>query len=152
MKALNVVISVIVITFAGLVLTSQSNASTSNDSTAVTQNAKDELFSKFEKGLISGLSSDVTGVVESSIYNAINYKVAYPEFEPSRIEDKLYNVAIAAENHSVRYKAYLALTYYRNPGQFNAPDELLSLLDYQHKDAIFFYLQEKVNSDQLTSN
>lgn len=152
MKALNVVISVLVITIAGLVLTGQSNAFISNDTTAVTQNANDELFSKFERGLVSGLSSDVTGVVESSIYNAMNYKIAYPEFNSSRVEDKLYNVAVDGSSHSVRYRAYLTLTYYRNPGQFNSPDELLSLLDYKHKDGIFFYLQETVNSDQFTSN
>lgn len=155
MKALNVVTSIIIITVIGLFLTGQSNAfiSDTSDTTVVTQNAEnDTLFNKFELGLVSGLASDVTGVVESSIYNAMNYKIAYPEFESNRVEDELYKVAVKASTHSVRYKAYLALTYYNNPDQFDSPEELLSLLDYKYKDGIFFYLQETVRSDQFTSN
>jgi hypothetical protein len=157
MKALQVVTAVVFLTFAGLAATIQSVAlqPANTDSAVVTHqvnNDNDELFERFETSLVYGLSSDVIGVVESSIYNAINYKVAYPEFASGQVEEMLNRVAVEGENHSLRYRAYLALAYYKNQSEFDSPDELLSLLDYSYQDGIFFYLQETVQSGQFTSN
>lgn len=154
MKALNVVIAVVILIFASFTA-SQSFAmsSASNDSTVVTQQANtDKLFERFETGLIFGLSSDVLGVVESSIYNAVNYKIAYPDFNSERVIEELNKVAIAGTNHSVRYRAYLALAYYKNQSEFESPDTLLSLLDHKNQDGIFFYLQDEIQNDRFTSN
>jgi len=155
MKALNVVITVITISLAGLFMTvnSEAAAHAEDDSTVFAQfGDKNALFNKFEKGLVFGLSSDVKGVVESSIFNAVNYKVAYPDFSSDKVEERLNNVALEANTHSVRYKAYLALAYYKNQSQFKTPDELLAMVDHNNQNQIFFYLQEEMQSDQFTSN
>ena len=154
MKALNIVITAVIFTFASITA-SQSFAmsSATNDSTVVTKQANiDILFDRFEKGLISGLSSDVQGVVESSIYNAVNYKIAYPEFTSVKVIEELNRVALNGVNHSVRYRAYLALAYYKNQSDFDSPDTLISLLDHKNQDGIFFYLQDEIQDGKFTSN
>ena len=155
MKALNVVITVLTISLAGLFMTINSEAAAfaEDDSTVFAQfGDKNALFNKFEQGLVFGLSSDVQGVVESSIFNAVNYKVAYPDFTSEKVEERLNNVALEANSHSVRYKAYLALAYYKNQTQFKSPEELLAMVDHNNQNEIFFYLQETVQSDQFTTN
>ena len=155
MKALNVVITVLTISLAGLFMTINSEAAAiaEADSSVFTQYGDPNvLFNKFESGLVFGLSSDVQGVVESSIFNAVNYKVAYPDFTSEKVEERLNNVALEANSHSVRYKAYLALAYYKNQTQFKSPEELLAMVDHNNQNEIFFYLQETVQSDQFTTN
>lgn len=155
MKTLNFVITVLTISLAGLSMTVNSEAAAfaEKDSTVFAQfGDKNALFNKFERGLVFGLSSDVKGVVESSIFNAVNFKVAYPDFTSDKVEERLNKVALEANTHSVRYKAYLALAYYKNQAQFKSPNELLVMVDHNNQNEIFFYLQETVQSDQFTTN
>lgn len=155
MKALKIVTAVSFLLIASVSAASELFAvsDVAEDSVVVTktQNEK-ELFNRLEKGLINNLTSNVTGVVESSLYNAISYKVAYPEFDSRRVKEIISRIALEGDSHSLRYKAYLTLAYYKAPGQFDSPETLLSMLDYQHQNGIFFYLQDKVQTDQFTSN
>lgn len=154
MKALNIVIAIVILTFASTTASlSFAMSSANSDSTVITKQANTEiLFDRFEKGLKFGLSSDVIGVVESSIYNAIHYKIAYPEFNSVNVIGELNRVAVSGANHSVRYRAYLALAYYKNQSDFESPVTLLSLLDHKNQDGIFFYLQDEIQGGKFTSN
>lgn len=154
MKALNIVIAVVILTFANITASQSFAMSTANnDSTVVTKQAiTDKLFDKFETGLKFGLSSNVLGVIESSIYNAVNYKIAYPEFNSEVVVGELNRVAVNGANHSVRYRAYLALAYYKNQSDFDSPATLLALLDHKNQDGIFFYLQGEIQAGKFTSN
>ncbi|TVQ66814.1 MAG: hypothetical protein EA360_04850 [Balneolaceae bacterium] len=153
MKAIYFVTTIVILFTAGAISEEVSALHlTGSDSTVVTQQATtDVLFNRFEAGLISGLDSEVKGVVEASIYNALNFKIAYPEFNSETVTEKLYSVALEGATHSLRYRAFLALAYYRNPGEFDAPEQLLSILDYRHQNGIFFYLQDKIQNEQFTS-
>lgn len=155
MKALKIVTAVSFLLVASLSTSSELFAASgaAEDSVVVTklQNEK-ELFNKLETGLIYNLNSNVKGVVESSLYNAVNYKIAYPEFTSERVNAILTRIAKEGDSHSLRYKAYLTLAYYKNQSQFDSPETLLSLLDYKHQDGIFFYLQDTVQTEQFTSN
>lgn len=127
-------------------------ASGKADSTTVTQPADEtKLFERFERALLYGLSSEVIGVVESSLFNSVNFKVAYPDFSSSKVVEKLSRIALEGDNHSLRYRAYLALSYYQNPGEFDSPEVLLSIIDTKYQNGIFFHLQERIQSDQFTS-
>lgn len=155
MKALKIVTVVSFLVVASFAVANEVSAdnSAAKDSTAVASVENEKaLFNKLEKGLIYNLNSNIKGVVESSLYNAINYKVAYPEFSSERVESILNRIALEGESHSLRYKAYLTLAYYKNQDQFDSPETLLSMLDYKHQNGIFFYLQDKVQSEQFTSN
>ncbi|WP_234571507.1 hypothetical protein [Rhodohalobacter sp. 614A] len=155
MKALKIVTAVSFLLVASLSAASSLFAASdvAEDSVVVAkfQNEK-ELFTKLERGLIYNLNSNVKGVVESSLYNAINYKIAYPEFDSQKVKELISRIALEGESHSLRYKAYLTLAYYKHPSQFDSPEALLSMLDYKHQDGIFFYLQDKVQTEQFTSN
>lgn len=154
MKALQVVTIIVTLTLVLFTsLQAQAMDVIKNDSTVVAEQVNtDKLFEQFETGLTHGLSSDVLGIVESSIYNAVNFKIAYPDFNSERVLEDLNRVAIEGSNHSIRYRAFLALAYYKNQSEFENPDILLSLLDHQYQDGIFFYLQEIVRGEQFTSN
>jgi hypothetical protein len=155
MKALKAIIIAIML-FISTLISADLSASViagSTDSTVVMQSTDEEkLFDRFEKALIYGLSSDVIGVVESSLFNSVNFKVSYPNFSSNKVIEELGRVALEGDNHSLRYRAYLALSYYRAPGQFDSPEVLLAIIDTRYQDGIFFYLQDKVQNDQFTSN
>lgn len=151
MKALKLVTTAAVFIVSAFINVDAGYSAAHADTTVVTKTMSSETFNRFEEGLLFGLSSDVIGVIESSMFNAIHYKIAYPEFTSVKVEEQLKTIAIEGSNHSLRYKAYLALNYYRNPGDFASPEVLLSLLDSSFQNGIFFYLQETVQSDQFTS-
>ena len=122
------------------------------DSTVVTQSTDEaKLFEKFENALLYGLSSDVSGVVESSLFNSVNFKAAYPNFTSANVVEKLKRIAVEGDSHSLRYRAYLALSYYRYPDQFDSPEVVLAIIDTRYQDGVFFFLQDKVQSGQFTS-
>ncbi len=155
MKAIRIVTAVSFVLITSLSAASELIAASdaAEDSVVVTnvQNEK-ELFNRLEKGLVNNLNSNIKGVVESSLYNAISYKVAYPEFDSKKVKEIISRIALEGDSHSLRYKAYLTLAYYKHPSQFDSPETLLSMLDYKHQDGIFFYLQDTVQTDQFTSN
>ena len=154
MKALQFVIAIVTLTLITFTFNTASAMDVvKNDSTVVTEQVKTEkLFDQFETGLVYGLSSDVLGVLESSIYNAVNFKIAYPEFKSVKVVEELNRVALEGMNHSLRYRAFLALAYYKNQSEFDNPETLLSLLDHKYQDGIFYYLQDTIRGDQFTSN
>lgn len=154
MKALKIVTAISFLFVASLTSDSGIYAASdaAQDSAAVTDLNEKELFNRLERGLVHNLKSDVKGVIESSLYNAISYKIEYPEFDSEKVKEIISRIVLEGESHSLRYKAYLTLAYYKTPSKFDSPETLLSLLDYKHQDGIFFYLQEKVQTDQFTSN
>lgn len=123
-----------------------------SDTETVTETKTDkEIYKNLEKSLLFGLSSDIIGVVESTLYNAVTFKVTYPEFNSMRVLEEVSKVALEGENHNLRYKAYLALTYYQNQDRFDSKQNLSAMMDTRNQDKIFFYLQDEVQADQLTS-
>ncbi len=155
MKALiTVIITVIILSTSFLSADLSAMNPDGIENTTLVAESTDEakLFERFERALIYGLSSNVKGVVESSIFNSVNFKAAYPHFYSESVVEKLGRIVLEEDNHSLRYRAYLALSYYRSPDQFDSPEVLLSIIDIRHQDGIFFYLQDKVQSDQFTSN
>ncbi len=152
MKALKLVITAAIFMASAFInAVEASNAATNADSTVVTTSMSEETFDRLEAGLLFGMSSEVLGVVESSLFNAIQIKVAYPEFTSKAVEAELSRIAKEGNGHSLRYKAYLTLNYYRAPSEFDSPEVLISLLDNSYQNGIFFHLQERVQSEQFTS-
>ncbi|MCC5941183.1 MAG: hypothetical protein JJU37_06525 [Balneolaceae bacterium] len=152
MKALKLVITAAIFMASALFnAVEASNAATNADSTVVTTSMSEKTFDRLETGLLYGMSSDVIGVVESSLFNAIQIKVTYPEFTSEAVEAELSRIVKEGNAHSLRYKAYLTLSYYLTPSEFDSPEVLISLMDNSYQNGIFFHLQEKVQSDQFTS-
>ncbi|MDZ7720467.1 MAG: hypothetical protein U5K72_16755 [Balneolaceae bacterium] len=154
MKALKIVTAVSFLFIASIAVASEvlADNTVAKDSTAVTSVENEKaLFNKLETGLIYSLNSNVNGVVESSLYNAVNFKITYPEFNSEKVKEILARMAKEGNSHTLRYKAYLTLAYYQHPDQFGSPKALLSLLNNKHDSGIFFHLQTIVEANQFTS-
>ncbi len=63
------------------------------------------------KAFPSNLESNVPGVVESTIYDAVLLKYYFPKADYSEIIDRLNDIAKKNNDASIRYKAQLASTY-----------------------------------------
>jgi len=68
-------------------------------------------FQKLMKSFDSSLRSDIPGVVESTIYNLVEYKSFFPEREYARIVRSLEEVARTSADSTIAYKASLAGLY-----------------------------------------
>ncbi|MEX0646437.1 MAG: hypothetical protein WEA56_08270 [Balneolaceae bacterium] len=154
MKSLKIGLTILTLSVFSFAATNSVSAinPVENDSTATQKESNDKLFKQFEKSLLFGLSSDVNGVLESTFYNAVSFKIIYPEFSSNKVLDKIRKVALEGDSHQLRYKAYLTLAYYTNQDQFSSPEDLAEIMDVKDHDKIFFYLQNEVQSGQLTFN
>ena len=110
MKALRIVTAVSFLFIASIAVASEVPAdnTVTKDSIAVSSVENEKaLFNKMETGLIYNLNSNLNGVVESSLYNAVNFKITYPEFNSERVKEILARMAREGDSHTLRYKAYL---------------------------------------------
>jgi hypothetical protein len=114
------------------------------------ENDNDQLFKTLERSLIFGLDSEHNSVVESVLYNAVEFKTVYPEFQSEKVVQALIRTMNEGATHVVRYKAYLTLYYYKNQNDFGPVEELTDVLESQNPNGIFFYIDEKLRDNQLT--
>lgn len=73
---------------------------------------------KSTTGYLHILDSDVTTLVESAIFNVMALKKRYPESDYSAVISKLTDLSLKSENPTIRYKAFLALNYFKNKEWF----------------------------------
>mgnify|MGYP006290041643 CR=1 FL=1 len=111
---------------------------------------KDSHFNDLENAILFGLQSDVHGVVESALFNAVSYKIVYPEFSSKRVLGRLSRIALDGPSHSIRFKAYLALEYYQNQDEFREPVALTGYIDLSDQNRVFYYLQNEVQETSIT--
>ena len=68
-------------------------------------------FQTLMKSFDSSLRSDVPGIVESTIYNLVEYKSFFPEREYARLVRSLQEVARTSSDSTIAFKAALAGMY-----------------------------------------
>ena len=68
-------------------------------------------FQKLMKSFDSSLHSNVPGIVESTIYNLVEYKSFFPNREYTRAVQELNDVARSSADSTIAYKAALAAMY-----------------------------------------
>jgi len=150
MKTLYITILATLILTAGITTTNAAEA----NGFAVIQPAleKDttEKLEFLEKSLLFGLESEYNAVLESVLFNAIEFKIRYPEFSSDKVEQSLLQVVNENSTHMVRYKAYLVLTFYRNYETFETSSDLGNLISSDKPNDVFFYIDEKIKDNQLT--
>ncbi|MFH0735370.1 MAG: hypothetical protein V1773_11295 [bacterium] len=82
-----------------------------------------------EKGIpniVKGMESDVTGLVESCIYQSILLKNKYPELNFNNVVTTLKDLSINGATVKIRYQAHLAFLYIKNISLFNDLNFLLN--------------------------
>jgi hypothetical protein len=150
MKSTKYVILTIIFAFAGF-----NNSLIANNTVTASADTTIQVVHNFElleRGLLYGLSSDINGVVESALFNAVNYKVVYPEFSSEILVETLNKIALEGNTHTLRFKAFLTLAYFRDQYKFESPSRLAELIDYKDQNRIFYYLQDEIQTAQFTSN
>ena len=152
MNKIKYVIISFAIAFAGLTnpVAAQSVTSQVIESEEMNSPEKSGHFSTLENAILFGLQSDVHGVVESALFNAVSYKIVYPEFTSKRVLGRLSRIALEGPTHSIRFKAYLALEYYQNQDEFKEPAALTGYIDLRDQNRVFYYLQDEVQETSVT--
>lgn len=110
-----------------------------------------EVYDRLETSLDYGLSSEVSGVLESALFNMLNYKVVYPEFYSEKVLNRTIEIADNSESEILRMKANIVVHYYMNYEEYPKPDTLQEELDHMDQDRIFEYLKNGDHGGQFTS-
>ena len=107
------------------------------------------LFAQSEKTIesapanyLKALKSDNDGMVESTIFHSLKYKMYYPERNTAQLETEIENLIENGKTESIRYKAFLA-------DQFMHNSKLLNKIEKRnYKDEIEFFkmLGEELNN------
>jgi len=139
---------IVVVTFASaeFVNASSITADTLNTTTMVAQEAEDQ---KIEKSILYGLNSEITGVLEATMFNAIAYKTLNPAFNSDAVYEKIRRVAIENGNHVTRYKALLTLSYLKDQESFNVTDRIMPLIDANDVNGTFQTLVDSIQEQQI---
>jgi len=142
---------IIVITFtsAEFVHANSSTADTLGTTELVDKEAE---FEKMERSLLYGLSSDVNGVLEATFFNAVSYKTLYPEFESTRINNRVAELALNGNTHVVRYKAHLTLSYLKDVESFDVTDSIIPLIRENRANDAFKVLVESIQERQVAES
>ncbi len=114
-------------------------------------NLSEERTEKLEQSLYYGLSSGVNGVIESTLFNMLNYKIVYPEFHSDKVIEKTEKVAEETTSESVAEKAKLVIFFYQNQQKFPESENLVAELDHKDQDKIFEFLGNGDHAGQFTS-
>jgi len=142
-------IVVISFTSAEFVNANSSTADTLR-TTPVEQADKDD---KMEKALLYGLQSDVNGILEATFYNTIAYKTLNPEFSSDKIAEKITQIALDENNHVVRYKAFLALSYLKDYEEYaEESDRIRNYVESNNATGAFQVIVEKLEEQQVAAN
>jgi hypothetical protein len=97
-------------------------------------------FQKLMKSFDSSLRSDIPGIVESTIYNLVEYKSYFPNREYTRAVQELNDIARNSPDSTIAYKAALAGMYLSYGSKV---DDAAVFTPYDHESAF------KTVSEQL---
>ena len=153
MKTVKHIILTLIITLGSLTgaVKAESFIESASDTTVTLNDEQIAQNERIESSLVYGLTSDVPGVVESVLFNTVHYIVKYPSFTSEKVERVINKIALEGSSHTLRYKAYLTLSFYKNQSQFGEPEVLLAKIDNRNQSQIFNYLNEKVQKGLATT-
>lgn len=118
-----------------------------SDTTVTLTQEQEKQFERMERALLYGLSSDVHGVVESTLFNAIHFKLTEPQFTSDELEIMLNEIAVEGRTQTLRYKAYLTISFYNDTDLFGNSETLLSYIDNRDQNRIFFLLNDTLQEE-----
>lgn len=116
----------------------------------VEQTAQDD---RIEKAMLYGLESDVKGILEATFYNTIAYKTLNPDFSSDQLVEKITQIALDENNHVVRYKAFLALSYLKDYKEYaNDSEQLRTYVQANDKMSTFQVIIDNLKARQVAAN
>jgi len=108
---------------------------------------------RMEKVLLYGLQSDVDGILEATFYNTIAYKTLNPEFSSEKIAEKITQIALDENNHVIRYKAFLALSYLKDYEEYaQESNKIRNYVQSNNATGAFQIIVDKLEEQQVAAN
>ena len=98
------------------------------------------------ENLLSGLHSQVSGVIESAMRVTAQMKMRYPQADVLKLVEAVNDIRQDHPSGSMRYKAYLALSICENPDWFKQEPRLATANEEDFYRAASVRLQEKLLS------
>ena len=111
MKTITTILVVFVMVFAGYI-------HAQND--FVKHQPLETKIAKGKKNILTGLRSENSGLIESSLVLIAKIKLSFPETNVSDVQTVVDSIAIAGSSATLRYKAYLTLNICADPEWFSA--------------------------------
>jgi hypothetical protein len=96
----------------------------------------------------ASLECDVPGVVEATLYNLVAYKALYPSADFSTCVREIEQLSKRSNGDAVSYKAYLALTFFRNSERMS----LTIVSGEKAQQETFLQIADQLNSRLLATN
>jgi len=103
---------------------------------------------KYEKGTLFALNSDNLGVIESSLFLALELKDRYPSENYSNVVDKIDDISNESSSLSIKYKAQLAEIYYKYYDLFSD----IKIENSDTPDKYFKIIADRIAQSSLVSN
>lgn len=104
-----------------------------------------ERLTEAEANYSKGLASDNDGLVESSLYYALQLRLAYPERAFPRLEKAVDGLVANGRTVGIRYKAHLASTVFVSPSIIDRG----SVEDIADNDKLFSAVADQLESKLL---
>lgn len=114
MKAIRITL-IVLLTVTGMSMLSAQPNSEAEVSTPTLGEARIDKLAQAEINYAEGLASSNIGLVESSLYYAVQLRLAFPEWTFSRLESSIDHLVKNGSTHCIRYKASLASTVFSSP-------------------------------------
>jgi hypothetical protein len=91
---------------------------------------------------LQALKSDNDGMVESTIFHSLKYKMYYPERNTAQLENQIENLVENGKTEAIRYKAFLANQFMQNSKLLNK----IGKQNYKDEAEFFKMLGEELNN------
>jgi hypothetical protein len=100
------------------------------------------------RNYIQALKSDNDGMVESAIFHCLKFNLFYPDRDTNAMVTELNTLVKSGNTDTIRYKAFLALEYFRSQ---KLKDRIIKA-DYKDAGQFFRMLNHEINKQVLAIN
>lgn len=142
-------IMILVITFTSAEFVHANTATADSLETNISSSEMKAQHEKIEKAIVYGLSSDVDGILEATLFNVVSYKTLNPDFDSGKVVDMITELAREEGSHIVRYKALLTLSYLKDKESFDVEDQIKPLIRKNDANGTFGVLVDVIREQQL---
>jgi len=113
------------------------------------QEPKTEQFiNKAKKNYLLSMDSNLNSIVESAIFITMEMKDRYPEYDYSKLINRLNELAIEGNTPTLRYKAQLASLYFNFYPMFSD----IKIIDRENPDLFFRQISERLEQRPVAAN
>lgn len=107
-----------------------------------------EQLDNASRNYVQALKSENDGMVESAIFHCLKFSLFYPDRDTNAMVTELTKLVRNGNTDTIRYKAFLALEYFRSQ---KLQDSIIKT-DYKDAGQFFRMLNQEINNQVLAIN